>query len=121
MGNYGNGAGFALNTVEGDKIKRHEVPSKSLDYDYQQPSGIPLASETHGGGDVGIWAKGPMSHFFHTVHEQAYIGHVMSYAACIGPHKDSPRCKDGRSSGSSVVLFNKSLFLFLSLIFVLFR
>ena len=55
---YGNGAGANKLEVNGDgDIVRPELP-ESLDYDYKNPSGIPLGSETHGGDDVGIWAIG---------------------------------------------------------------
>jgi len=100
---YGNGAGANKLEVNGDgDIVRPELP-ESLDYDYKNPSGIPLGSETHGGDDVGIWAIGPMSHLFHTTHQQSYIAHVMSHAACIGPHGNSGRCEGVRDSGSSTL------------------
>jgi len=111
---YGNGGGFYGNYIEDGKIVRKGVPEKSLDFTYQQSSGIPMF-ETHGGDDVGIWASGPMSHFFHGTHEQSYIGHVMSYAACIGPHKDDARCeKTWRTENSGTV----PQFSLLSLIFL---
>jgi len=90
---YGNGHGFEKNTVSPDgDIVRPATPEESRDYHYTQASAVPLSSETHGGDDVGIWAAGPMSHLFHGVHEQSYIAHVMSYAACIGPHSNKDRC-----------------------------
>ena len=49
-------------------------------------------SETHGGDDVAIFAKGPQAHLFHTTHEQSFIAHVMAFSSCIGPYKDDPRC-----------------------------
>ena len=51
--------------------------------------------ETHGGDDVGIFARGPMSHLFRGVVEQHYVAHVMAYASCVGEysscdHDDQP-------------------------------
>lgn len=43
--------------------------------------------ETHGGEDVAVFAKGPMAHLLHGVHEQNYIPHVMAYASCIGQNR----------------------------------
>lgn len=56
--------------------------------DYQQTSAIPLKSETHGGEDVAIYARGPWAHLIHGVHEQHYIYHVMSLASCVGTQKN---------------------------------
>ncbi len=44
-----------------------------------------MRSETHGGEDVAIYARGPMGHLFEGTVEQSYIPHAMAYAACIGP------------------------------------
>lgn len=55
---------------------------------YLQQAAVPLASETHAIEDVAIFAKGPMSHLFHSVQEQSYIAHVMAYAACLPPYVD---------------------------------
>ena len=60
--------------------------------DYKQQSAVPLGSETHAGEDVAIYARGPMSHLFHGVHEQSYIAHVMMYASCVGPYSDPTKC-----------------------------
>lgn len=88
---YANGPGYNQLADENGTIVRPDIPS-SLDYDFINYSGVPLNKETHGGDDVGIWAKGPMAHYFHTTHQQTYIAHVMSYAACIGPHQQAGRC-----------------------------
>lgn len=55
---------------------------------YKQQAAVPLDSETHGGEDVAILAKGPMAHLFHGVQEQTYVAHVMAYAACLDPYQD---------------------------------
>ncbi|EFX62911.1 LOW QUALITY PROTEIN: hypothetical protein DAPPUDRAFT_269431 [Daphnia pulex] len=52
---------------------------------FLQPAIVPLATESHGGDDVAIFALGPQAYLFQGVYEQHYIAHVMSYAACIGP------------------------------------
>lgn len=54
---------------------------------FKTTSSGPKESETHGGDDVAIFAQGPMAHLFHRTHESSYIGHVMAYAACMGPYK----------------------------------
>eukprot|EP00091_Calanus_sinicus_P024337 TRINITY_DN8658_c0_g1_i1.p2 TRINITY_DN8658_c0_g1~~TRINITY_DN8658_c0_g1_i1.p2 ORF type:complete len:135 (-),score=41.73 TRINITY_DN8658_c0_g1_i1:40-444(-) len=96
---YGNGPGFLQNngTGVGDFtfIDRDTMEAGgTAGMTYLQASAAPIDAETHGGDDVGIWAAGPMAHLFHGVHEQSYIGHVMSYAACIGPQSVRERCKD---------------------------
>lgn len=40
--------------------------------------------ETHGGDDVGIFARGPYAHLFAGTLEQNTIPHIMAFAACIG-------------------------------------
>ena len=56
--------------------------------DFRRPSIIPLRSETHGGEDVAVYARGPMGHLIHGVQEQNYIAHAMAYASCVGRNKD---------------------------------
>lgn len=48
------------------------------------PSGAPVDSESHGGEDVAVFAKGPYSHLFRGVFEQHVIPHIMAYASCMG-------------------------------------
>ncbi|XP_064824701.1 alkaline phosphatase-like [Oncorhynchus masou masou] len=96
---YGNGPGFKV--ING---LRENV--STLDYqgtNYQAQSAVPLRMETHGGEDVAVFAKGPMAHLLHGVHEQNYIPHVMAYAACIGQNRD--HCmSSGRASSLSPAL-----------------
>jgi alkaline phosphatase len=51
-----------------------------LDPDYVQEALIPRSSETHGGEDVAIYARGPWAHLFQGTVEQNYIFHVMKQA-----------------------------------------
>lgn len=59
----------------------------SAENNYKAQSAVPLTSETHGGEDVAVFAKGPLAHLLHGVHEQNFIPHVMAYAACIGQNR----------------------------------
>merc|ERR1712098_714743 len=99
--------GYTQYTVEGagdwEKINRQVNLSgtDTASLDYKQASGVPLDTETHGGDDVGIWAAGPWAHLVHGVHQQSYIAQVMSYAACVGPHNNEPRCKNRYVPGTS--------------------
>ncbi|XP_045503532.1 membrane-bound alkaline phosphatase-like [Colias croceus] len=46
---------------------------------------VPLSSETHGGDDVAVFARGPQHALFSGVYEQSQLPHLMGYAACLGP------------------------------------
>ena len=48
--------------------------------DYMQESTAPMESETHGGEDVAIYARGPQAHLIRGVLEQNVIYHVMAEA-----------------------------------------
>ena len=64
---------------------------------------MPLDYETHGGEDVAIFARGPMAHLFHGVHEQNYIAHVMAYASCVGRYRDKcPPASDSSNDNGAV-------------------
>ncbi|XP_053307660.1 alkaline phosphatase-like [Spea bombifrons] len=77
---YGNGPGYKM--VEGSRENVSTVDFNHMNY--QAQSAVPLKMETHGGEDVAVFAKGPMAHLLHGVHEQNYIPHVMAYASCVG-------------------------------------
>ncbi|KAF1568822.1 UNVERIFIED_CONTAM: Intestinal-type alkaline phosphatase, partial [Eudyptes robustus] len=77
---YGNGPGYP-------GTNRPNVDSNTAEQqNYLQQAAVPLQSETHGGEDVAILAKGPMAHLFHGVQEQTYVAHAMAYAACLEPY-----------------------------------
>lgn len=65
---------------------------------YQAQAAVPLSMETHGGEDVAVFAKGPMAHLLHGVHEQNYIPHVMAYASCIGQNRQHCMTQNQASS-----------------------
>ncbi|KAM6970132.1 alkaline phosphatase, tissue-nonspecific isozyme [Aplochiton taeniatus] len=77
---YGNGPGYKV--VNNKRPDIRNVNTKSTDY--VQLSAVPLSTETHGGEDVAVMARGPMAHLFDGIQEQNYIAHAMAYAACVG-------------------------------------
>ncbi|KAL1023318.1 hypothetical protein UPYG_G00039170 [Umbra pygmaea] len=83
---YANGPGY----VHANGTRENITLVDYYDEEYMQQAAVPLDSETHGGEDVAIYAKGPMAHLFHGVKEQHYIAHAMAYAACIPPYTDCP-------------------------------
>lgn len=91
---YGNGPGYKVVGGERENVSMVDYAHNN----YQAQSAVPLRHETHGGEDVAVFAKGPMAHLLHGVHEQNYIPHVMAYAACVGANRD--HCASASSSGS---------------------
>ncbi|NXX53915.1 PPBI phosphatase, partial [Scopus umbretta] len=94
---YGNGPGYPgtnRSDVDEDIAKQ---------YDYMQQAAVPLTSETHGGEDVAILAKGPMAHLFHGVQEQTYVAHAMAYAACLEPYTDCHQRDSAPSTHASTL------------------
>lgn len=63
-------------------------PLRPGDPSYQQQAAVPLQSETHGGEDVAVFARGPQAHLVHGVQEQSFVAHVMAFAACLEPYTD---------------------------------
>uniref|UniRef100_H2ZE59 Alkaline phosphatase n=1 Tax=Ciona savignyi TaxID=51511 RepID=H2ZE59_CIOSA len=87
---YANGPGFQGSSYIGAHERENLTDVDTESVSYLQQSSTPLSSETHGGDDVAILARGPMAHLFHGVHEQSYIPHAMWYASCIGD--DTSHC-----------------------------
>ncbi|XP_046572230.1 alkaline phosphatase-like [Haliotis rubra] len=83
---YGNGR----NVNYGGR--RNLTNDVTTNVNYTSEAAVRHNIETHGGEDVGIYARGPMSHLFHGVHEQNYIAHVMMYASCVGPYAEDRQC-----------------------------
>jgi hypothetical protein len=68
------------------------------DKDYTFPATAPLYSETHGGDDVIVFARGPWSHLYAGTFEQNYIPHAMAYASCVGNGHTMCDLMDGNHS-----------------------
>ncbi|KAK5872043.1 hypothetical protein PBY51_012778 [Eleginops maclovinus] len=81
---YGNGPGYKLVNGARENVSTINYQENN----YQAQAAVPLSMETHGGEDVAVFAKGPLAHLLHGVHEQNYIPHVMAYAACIGQNRE---------------------------------
>jgi alkaline phosphatase len=79
--NYASGPGFKPFVGE----MRYNISKDDLEsLTTKQVPLVPQGSETHGGDDVPIVAKGPFSHLLTGIHEQNYIPYVMAYASCVG-------------------------------------
>ncbi|XP_044138393.1 alkaline phosphatase-like [Bufo gargarizans] len=94
---YGNGPGYRMVDGSRENVSTVDYTKSS----YQAQSAVPLSQETHGGEDVAVFAKGPMAHLLHGVHEQNYIPHVMAYASCVGQNLN--HCKSASSGKSTEV------------------
>ena len=90
---YANGPGSAFPPLgkDEDKSKAQAAGVRpdltdvdTLNVDFLQPSTVPMASETHAGEDVAVYAWGPFAHLFQGTVEQNYIYHVMSHASGLG-------------------------------------
>nr|XP_004662273.2 alkaline phosphatase, germ cell type-like [Jaculus jaculus] len=81
---YGNGPGYILR----GGVRPDVTDQESSDPAYRQQAAVPVASETHGGEDVAVFARGPQAHLVHGVQEQNYIAHVMAFAGCLEPYAD---------------------------------
>ncbi|XP_017840177.1 alkaline phosphatase, tissue-nonspecific isozyme [Drosophila busckii] len=85
---YANGADFEkfFTTNADGKVERVDLTNANIGHkDTIYPHGVPMAEETHGGGDVAVYANGPWAHLFTGVYEQSTLPHLMAYASCIGP------------------------------------
>ena len=49
---------------------------------------MPLSSESHGGEDVAVFARGPQAHLVHGVQEETFVAHLMAFAGCVEPYTD---------------------------------
>ncbi|XP_055977450.1 intestinal-type alkaline phosphatase [Sorex fumeus] len=81
---YGNGPGYNLSSTNRPNVSE----TQSMDPNYKQQAAVPRSSETHGGEDVALFARGPQAHLVHGVQEQTYVAHIMAFAACLEPYTD---------------------------------
>ncbi|MEO0576590.1 MAG: alkaline phosphatase [Pseudomonadota bacterium] len=95
---YANGRGGRLLEPSVDEVGTPAIygeeisEQRRIDHDhvdttadgFYQESLVPKGSETHGGEDVALFAKGPWAHLFTGTAEQSYIYYVMAHAAAAG-------------------------------------
>ncbi|PJK02527.1 alkaline phosphatase [Lysobacteraceae bacterium NML75-0749] len=113
---YANGPGYAganENAAEGPKTLgkanrgwqqatqgRPNLTEVDTEHpDYLQESMMPMASETHGGDDVGVWARGPGSHAVRGNIEQNTLFHLMLQAT---PRLRQALCSSGHCNDAGI-------------------
>lgn len=85
---YANGLGFGSLATGGDERYNYAAEPGRVDLNYidtqsvgfHQEALVPLASETHAGEDVAIFARGPGASLVQGTVEQNHIFHVMNFA-----------------------------------------
>jgi alkaline phosphatase len=92
---YRNGLGFRNRGDETDADGSYALPVRAGRADltgvdttapgFHQEALVPLASETHGGEDVAVYARGPGAHRVAGTIEQNVIFHIMAAAAGLLP------------------------------------
>ncbi|XP_013162139.1 PREDICTED: alkaline phosphatase isoform X2 [Papilio xuthus] len=102
---------YDIKTIGNKTRAERREPSKedTESYHYEQIAAIPLDENSHGGGDVAVYAKGPHSHLFHSVHEQHYVFQAIAYAAKIGPYSN------GYTTKVNILLLTTALLLIIKL------
>ncbi|MDQ3617562.1 MAG: alkaline phosphatase, partial [Pseudomonadota bacterium] len=113
---YGNGPGYVgasaqqpegpktfLHTASGYQMAAEGRPDlgqvDTAHPDFLQEALVPLGNETHGGDDVGIWARGPGSDAVRGTLEQNAIYHLMLQAT---PRLREALCAKGGCDGNGV-------------------
>lgn len=91
---YANGLGFRnfgentdfnrAYTLNADAGRKDLSSVDTTSSGFHQEAMIPLSAETHGGEDVGIYAKGPGASLLTGTVEQSVIFHAMEFAADLG-------------------------------------
>ncbi|XP_032519337.2 membrane-bound alkaline phosphatase-like [Danaus plexippus] len=79
---YINGPGFRSHENGARADVTEEPTFRSVRW--QSHVDVPLDSETHGGDDVAVYARGPNHQLFSGVYEQSHLPHRMAYISCIG-------------------------------------
>lgn len=71
----------------------------TTDPDYRQEAAVPLSSESHGGDDVGVWARGPGASAVRGSIEQNTIFHLLLQAS---PRLRGALCAQGYCDGNGI-------------------
>lgn len=95
---YANGPRTSFGSDDAQSCRRINVTDDDFDSpDYRYPSLVDMNSETHGGDDVMVFARGPWAHLFTGNYEQNAIPVAMAMAAGIST---DPPPAGGPSAGS---------------------
>jgi len=90
---YANGPGFNDHFDKSIGFWRNIEKDDYTSNNFRQMATFPLDDETHGGEDVTAYAIGPQAHLITGVHEQSFLAHLVSYAACL--RKEDLGCPSG--------------------------
>lgn len=96
---YANGPGYVDATSHAGSHRPNLTQVDTQAPDYRQEATVPMGSETHGGEDVGIWARGPGSHAVRGSVEQNVIYHFMLQA---NPRLRNALCQAGYCDANGV-------------------
>ncbi|KAK3871384.1 hypothetical protein Pcinc_023461, partial [Petrolisthes cinctipes] len=102
---YTNGPGYR---GEIDGVRPDPSTEDYTDPHYAGASTVPMIESHHAGEDVILYAKGPHSHLFTGIHENAYIPHAVRYAACVGDGQQFCSSSNPSSSNPSKLSSNLS-------------
>ena len=95
---YANGPGFVPPELrKGARPDLAQVDTTALDY--LQEAAVPLGDETHGGDDVGVWAKGPGADAVRGTVEQNVLYHFIVQAT---PKLRARLCEAGACNADGV-------------------
>jgi alkaline phosphatase len=98
---YGNGPGYRMpRGAAADAGVRPDLANIDTEApDFRQEATVPLGSESHGGDDVGIWARGPGSSAVRGSLEQNAIFHILLQAT---PRLRAALCSKGDCDANGV-------------------
>ncbi|XP_050431793.1 membrane-bound alkaline phosphatase-like [Adelges cooleyi] len=94
---YANGPETEKGSTDHSRTNLTEVDFENVDFRY--PSLVPLSSETHGGDDVMVFARGPWAHLFTGNYEQNTIPLAMATAAKISTESQKSKKESTTSLG----------------------
>jgi alkaline phosphatase len=94
---YANGPGYVAPTAAAPRPDLAAVDTTTLDY--LQEATVPLRAETHGGEDVGVWARGPGAAAVRGTLEQHVLFHLMVQAT---PALRARLCEAGTCNADGV-------------------
>lgn len=113
---YANGLGYHPSSILGHiyDLRQDDTNGKN----YRFPATVPKNSESHGGEDVAVYARGPWAHIFTGNYEQNYIPIAEAYAAEIGPAASKKGSESNVNSATSTISNILSLLTCLSIVFM---